>query len=142
MDGWDCQQENQPYDSFHHCAIYTDPIGSCGQAPVNIYFEALLETGVDEMTWNDLGDDNVSPVTLPDCHTGTCFNACFRVPMPLLRSLLSQARPPSLHRCSYRCPAMFYFRSGICSATVRRNESFLSFFHEVFLNVDPSCPLP
>lgn len=32
---------------------------SC-QAPLNAYFEALLETGVDEMAWDDVGDDNVS----------------------------------------------------------------------------------
>ncbi len=30
------------------------------QGPVNAYFEALLETGVDEMAWDDVGDDNVS----------------------------------------------------------------------------------
>lgn len=40
----------------------TDAAGSSsdGQAPVNAYFEALLETGVDEMAWDDVGDDNVS----------------------------------------------------------------------------------
>lgn len=34
------------------------------QGPLNAYFEALLETGVDEMTWDDVGDDDVS---LVDC---------------------------------------------------------------------------
>lgn len=36
-------------------------IAACGwQAPVNALFEALLETGVDEMAWDDIGDDTVS----------------------------------------------------------------------------------
>lgn len=44
------------------------------QAPVNAYFEALLETGVDEMTWDDLGDDNVSYHQLP--LTSVAPNVC------------------------------------------------------------------
>lgn len=30
------------------------------QAPINAHFEALFETGVDEMNWDVVGDDNVS----------------------------------------------------------------------------------
>lgn len=40
---------------------HPDLIGSRGQAPVKAYFGALLEAGVDEMAWNDLGDDKASP---------------------------------------------------------------------------------
>lgn len=35
---------------------------------MNAYFEALLETGVDEMAWDDLGDDNVSQNIILYCN--------------------------------------------------------------------------
>ena len=34
------------------------------QAPINAHFEALFETGVDEMLWDVVGDDNVSLLLL------------------------------------------------------------------------------
>lgn len=40
-------------------AAHSHKFVSHSQAPVNAYFEALLETGVDEMTWDTVGDDNV-----------------------------------------------------------------------------------
>ena len=42
-----------------------EKIGSHAQGPVNAYFEALLETGVDEMAWDDVGDDKVSRKVAP-----------------------------------------------------------------------------
>ena len=36
----------------------------CIQAPINAHFEALFETGVDEMNWDVVGDDNVSLLLL------------------------------------------------------------------------------
>lgn len=55
------------------------------QASVNPYFEALLETGVDEMTWDDVGDDNVSlclqRATLSGLRGSLSF---FRIPQRVL----------------------------------------------------------
>lgn len=45
---------------FSPSLLATHKIPPGSQAPVNAYFEALLETGVDEMAWDDVGDDNVS----------------------------------------------------------------------------------
>lgn len=83
--------------------IHRSPFGSYGQAPVNTYFEALLETGVDEMAWDDLGDDSVSPVAPPGCHTGCLlfqrvfWRARAFAPFSSLTGL-----GPGFHRCSNR----------------------------------------
>lgn len=45
---------------FEHAYALTTSNPMFRQAPLNAYFEALLETGVDEMAWDDVGDDNVS----------------------------------------------------------------------------------
>eukprot|EP00752_Nemacystus_decipiens_P010073 g8977.t1 len=54
----------------HPAALYVNKLRAAGivQAPVNAYFEALLETGVDEMAWDDVGDDNMEWPTVAEVH--------------------------------------------------------------------------
>eukprot|EP00904_Undaria_pinnatifida_P002064 jgi/Undpi1/11859/HiC_scaffold_4.g01558.m1 len=45
----------------HPASLYVNKLRAAGiiQAPINAHFEALLETGVDEMNWDVVGDDNM-----------------------------------------------------------------------------------
>ncbi|CAM9194965.1 unnamed protein product, partial [Hapterophycus canaliculatus] len=54
----------------HAAALYVNKLRAAGilQAPQNAYFEALLETGVDEMAWDDVGDDNMEWPTIGEVH--------------------------------------------------------------------------
>ncbi|CAM9235555.1 unnamed protein product [Scytosiphon promiscuus] len=54
----------------HAAALYVNKLRAAGilQAPLNAYFEALLETGVDEMAWDDVGDDNMEWPTIAEVH--------------------------------------------------------------------------
>eukprot|EP00903_Cladosiphon_okamuranus_P011249 g10612.t2 len=55
----------------HPAALYVNKLRAAGivQAPVNAYFEALLETGVDEMAWDDVGDDKMEWPTVAEVHS-------------------------------------------------------------------------
>ncbi|CAN0182009.1 unnamed protein product [Ectocarpus sp. 6 AP-2014] len=58
----------------HAATLYVNKLRAAGilqareRAPVNAYFEALLETGVDEMAWDDVGNDNMEWPTLQEVH--------------------------------------------------------------------------
>ncbi|CAM9128118.1 unnamed protein product [Sphacelaria rigidula] len=54
----------------HVAALYVNKLRSAGlvKGPLNAYFEALLETGVDEMTWDDVGDGNMSWPSVEEVH--------------------------------------------------------------------------
>ncbi|CAM9906017.1 unnamed protein product, partial [Laminaria digitata] len=45
----------------HPATLYVNKLRAAGiiHAPINAHFEALFETGVDEMNWDVVGDDNM-----------------------------------------------------------------------------------
>ncbi|CAM9110758.1 unnamed protein product [Choristocarpus tenellus] len=58
----------------HPAALYINKLRAAGllQGPVNPYLEAILETGVDEMSWDDVDKSDVEWPSVSDVHAYRC----------------------------------------------------------------------